>query len=307
MSHDVFCGLILANRNTQQEASCKFLEYQLEHIAYVYLITSTDGTVQLLTPKEFSVLKTIFDNARTIYCFADSEILYGHLRATPNYNDTLDVVALSTAKNKGILNPFLEGVDTTQAPDFIQLEDAESKIDPTQESKESKQKEISTRWLGVFPSSLESPTSTHPKKQIKEHGEYFSEQDMIHWRFKTQSVSEDIKSSIPSGFVSTSFDTCIEHNRVQPWWKEEEIVTEMTKDQKENNTFEILDEYAIFNLARQGNNTKLQKVLSYELHLLKYIVTQCYTKQQLLRWPKRKYAKGKAPVVEYENVKVKKS
>ena len=336
---DVLCGYVLANRNVIAEANCKFLEWQLEHVAYVYLIRelikegkeqniNKKAEVEIYTPDKFKELKTVLDAAQFIYCFGSAEEFYGHMRANPTHRHepiepvppTIVASVADTPKpnsadpddyahtiqhNKQHENPFVLGVDVidrNRRIKRIDLAHAESTTTPNDvKSNES------VRWMGIL--NTEEYHDTLPKPL----GTYFSDQQMIRWRFKTCSLMDDVRSS-GVGLGEISFKECITHASKLSWWcaslncevlKQEAKKAKEAKEAKEGKDDE--DHFGI------PMSDLLVDRLRHELDLLRYLVQSTYKQNKPIHWPKTKWvavtqgSKKKMPVTSLEFVYVKKT
>jgi hypothetical protein len=265
--------LDLVNKNTNVDAWCKFLEYQVEQISQLYVLQVDVNDVQRMhifkpTEKQFyNTVKSLFDGAFLIHCFHDSEFLYGHLRATPLVDPT---IIGSASFSSSIENPFMEGVDMKQdTRNLITLADAESNTTPDDTSV-ALSTNTSVRWQGMFQGE------EYEEIPIKTRDPYFSEQDMIHWRYKTQSFLENAK--LIKGTEICSFDDCVEENQ--------KLLGIQNKDGKD-----------------QGTKEKCLQ----SLHIL---TKKAYDEQCKIRWPKLTWegkSKSKIPVRSIEEITVKMS
>lgn len=284
----LFCTLTLANKNTCLDASCKFLEYQVElvkslHILQVFTENEDDDTkprqifhtLQPDTTNFYKTVKDLCDNASVIHCFEESEFIYGHLRATPLVDDEINAPASFVTE---IANPLLEGKGFTleKGPESkklvfqpITIEHAEDIIDPDDQKSQNK----SIRWVGALLGEDYHETPTKHKNP------YFCDQEMIHWRIKTQSVVENARSI--SGAEMCSFVECIANNYASSWCSTNNDVVKQQggKEKKEE--------------EKEKEEEKAKNILK-----TLYALADCmYQKQETIRWPVKKWpGKGQPPV-----------
>jgi hypothetical protein len=300
---DAYCGFVLANRNTITEAAGKFLEWQLEHVAYVFVMrkakvdsaNSGQQEVEYYAPPEFGQLKTVLDEAHFIYCFGEAEELYGHLRCNPTHRDE-PIGAVHGSDSKDCGNPFLDGVDTKSVTvKRIDLQHADTTTCPDQNT-EATESNQSVRWIGVL--NTDKYHETNPKLRTV----YFSEQEMIRWRFKTCSITDDVRASAV-GMGPLSFKECLTQAALLPWFKADVGDVKL-----------VLDDEDMFAAAKAKDfRTLSEKAVGAELKLLQYIVQETYGANNSIRWPRTKWvavtqgSKKKMPVTSMELTHVKKS